>query len=1179
METLKLTTEQAQAVNASGNALLVSAAAGSGKTFVLVQRLLRQITSEEIHADITDFLIITYTKAAAAELKSKILREINRRIASEPGNRHLRRQTVLCLKANISTIHSFCTELLRENAHVIGLPPEFRVADEAEAAILRGQVLERLIEEKYENIEKDINFSAIARLMSEARGDGKLTDAVLDAYSKLQSHVSPEKWVEEQKQNLNFDCVTDVGDTTWGREILDGIYVSCEYWYKRMRTALEDMAVHPDMMKAYGDSFSATVEGLKNLKEALAKGWDVAYSCREIPFPRPKNVKGYEEFKAVRKKCREAMEKAVSRLDGTSAELLSDLEDTKPETLGFLELLMDFDAAYKKAKRQRGIIDFSDQEHLTAQLLFDFEKGAPTPAAENIALRYREVLVDEYQDVNEVQELIFGAVSKEGKNIFMVGDVKQSIYRFRMADPRIFLKKYNTYADYTDDINTPSKVILPMNFRSDREILEAVNYTFKNLMSKQFGEMDYTDREALNYGAGNPETEDEKVEYCILDLSQDESGTDTYEAEAEFVAGRIREIIEGGTMIPDGSGGLRRAEYGDVAILLRSVKNRAWQYALQLDRLGIPVELPSDVDFFRCYEVSLAISFLAVIDNPRQDIPLIAVLRSPVYGFTEDELVEIHVCDRDGGMYNALLKRREEDSKCDRFLQELDYFRRAAGSITVEKLLWLIYNRTGFWGIMAALDGGSEKEENLIILSDYARRFEANGYKGLFRFVAHIRTMIEQGENITREDISSGRGVRIMSIHKSKGLEFPIVFLADTAHKFNTSDTLKPALFHRELGIGLYRRDRKRRIKYPTVARTAVSRRIISEMMAEELRVLYVAMTRAKNRLIMVTSYKDAVKQIEKRALDAEYPAQPAILSGTASYGDWMLLTAMTRPEFSGVCETGNAFNPNTGTPWKIRLIKFEHVSGETVKTAECDTTPEKNAYIIENIKEKISYSYPFESSHLIPSKVTATELKGKALDPEVSEDAVPMTPSHMGKVKRPSFIQGDRPLTGTERGTAIHTAMQYIDYYRCGTVQEIMKELTRLRDKNYLSARQAEAVDPEKILGFFRSELGQRVLGCKNVRREFKFSLMVPADTLFSTEAEDEVLLQGVVDCYMEEDGEISIIDFKSDYITEKNLEEKTAGYVNQVRLYARALEKITGKKVRNTYLYFFHGGLTVEV
>ncbi len=690
--------------------------------------------------------------------------------------------------------------------------------------------------------------------------------------------------------------------------------------------------------------------------------------------------------------------------------------------------------------------------------------------------------------------------------------------------------------------------------------------------------MDYTDRECLNYGAGNPETDEEKVEYCILDLAEDESGDETGEAEAEFVAGRIREIVEGGTVIPDGAGGLRRAEYGDVAILLRSIKNRAWEYALWLDRLGIPVELPSDVDFFRCYEISLAVSFLAVIDNPRQDIPLIAVLRSPIYGFTENELAGIHVQDKKGGIYSALLKMREENEKCGGFLRELDYFRRAAGSLTTEKLLWLIYNKTGFMGIMAALEGGSEREENLIMFSEYARKFEANGYKGLFRFVSHIRTMMEREENITREDAAAGRGVRIMSIHKSKGLEFPIVFLADTAHKFNTSDTLKPALFHRELGIGLYKRDLERRIKYPTVARTAVSRRLTAEMMAEELRVLYVAMTRAKNKLIMVTSYRDAEKQIEKRAFDAEYPAQPAVLSSTASFGDWLLLTAMTRPEFSGIYKTERAFNPNAGTPWKMSLVKFKHIS--PVHAAE-DKADEKviGAGIKETILENLNYNYPHIGSHLIPSKVTATELKGRSLDQEINEDAAAISPTKKGSMRRPAFISGDRPLSGAERGTAVHTAMQYIDYNRCGTAEEIREELQRLVERNYLSSKQAEAVEPEKILGFFTSELGRRVLRCENIRREFKFSLLVPANLLFTGGAEDEVLFQGVVDCYIEEAGEISVIDFKSDYVNEKNLAEKVAGYKNQVRLYAYALEKITGKKVKNIYLYFFSGGLTVEV
>lgn len=1175
MSKLKLTPQQQTAVSVSGNALLVSAAAGSGKTMVLVQRLMDKICDPEINADITDFLVITYTRAAASELKTRVLKEINRRISDEPQNRHLRRQAVLGMKAHISTIHGFCADLLRENAHILDISPDFRVADETECAIIKEAVLEKVLNEKYDNIENDPDFTAFTQLLIETRGDRKLTEAVLDAYTKLQSHPNHDEWMNIQEKQLDLKNVTDLSETVWGREIIKyAIDVSGHCLY-RMKNAYAEMQAYPDMLKAYGDSFCVTIKSIEDFIKALETGWDAAYEKKDILFPTAR-VKGYDDLKKVRSDCKKILENTSKLFDGCSTELLDDMKSVAKETRGLYGVLRAFEAEYTAEKRRRGIVDFSDQEHLALKLLYDFENGCPTDIARTVSTRFREVMVDEYQDVNAVQEQIFSSVSQNGKNLFMVGDVKQSIYRFRMADPTIFLGKYLSFSDYDGDTEKPFKVIFQSNFRSEKGILDAVNYIFSNLMSEKFGEMDYTKKEFLNPGADYPESDESPVEYDILEVNGDDA-PDKIQAEAEFIASRIRELVENGTVIWD-KGEYRPLKYDDFTILLRSLKNRAWQYAAALEALGIPVDLPKDASFFESYEISLMMSFMAVIDNPRQDIPLVAVLTSPLFRFTPDELAEIRTENRNATIFDALVKRSENEKKCADFVAVLNDFRFLAAELSADKLIWHIYNSTGLIELLNASQGGEDRRNNLIILTEYARKFEENGYKGLFRFVNYLKAMAEKGGKADN-DVSGSSGVKIMTIHKSKGLEFPIVILADTTHKFNLQDVTKPILFHQELGTGLYKRDRKRRIKYPTVARLAVSKKIVSESLAEELRVLYVALTRAKNRLIMVTSVADAEKEIAKYHLGGEYPTPPVLLEGVRSYAGWLLYTALQRPESIEIFKPEVPIYNITGdTPWNMRIVKY--APAEPVKKIGGDnvTVIKPNADIVKELTEKLSYVYPFESSVALPSKMTATELKGRVLDREIAEDAQNMV-KPVKKLRRPVFETKEKPLTGSERGTALHQTMQYINYGCCTDIEGIQNELARLVDDRFITAQQAACVDPQKILRFFKSDVGRKIQSSLNVKREFKFSLLVPANKLTESDACDKILFQGVIDCFYEDEEGINVIDFKTDYITEENFGDKISQYSAQVSSYIAAIGRITGKKTAKAYLYFFSNEQLVEI
>ncbi len=1220
---IKLTPAQLSAVTTRGTALLVSAAAGSGKTKVLVERLISRLTDEKDPCDVTDFLVITYTRAAAAELKARIADELTARMALYPDNRHLRRQATLTAAANIDTIHGFCTGLLRENAHLAGLQPDFRVADDSESSLLKAEVLEALLEERYETIEADAGFRLLVDTLSAGRDDKRLVDVILDTHTALLSHADPQGWVKEHCQALALDGVRDASETVWGRYLMADVKGKARYWRGVLEGLLSDAAACPDFIKAYGDSLEETLEGLDKFIEALDGRWDEARALADIPFPRAKNLKGYEDLKAVRARCKDALKKAAAAFEYASADLLEDMAAVRPAETALLQLVLDFDAAYADAKRRRGVVDFADQEHLALRLLTD-DKGEPTALARSVSGRFKEILIDEYQDCSAVQELIFRAVSRDGRNIFMVGDVKQSIYRFRLADPTIFLAKYKSYRDVDGEVDNAEgdegrRILLSTNFRSSAAILDAVNFIFKNIMSEALGDLDYTEREYLYPGRADADDGPGPVEIDILDMrGEDEEDDEDGEApdktalEARFVALKIQALLSSGMEIPDDRGGRRPVGPGDIAILLRSVKEKAPVYARALGDRGIPVSLPGTEGFFDAPEVSLALSFLGIIDNPRQDVPLIAVLRCPVYGFTPDELAAIRLADRSGDMYAALTAAAEGNERCRAFLEELHDFRAAAPDLPADRLLWHVYNKTGLLGIMGALPGGQTRRDNLVRLAQLAGRCEANGYKGVFGFMRYIRQLIELGGDAgdAAEALSAG-AVNIMSIHKSKGLEFPVVILADTAKRFNLKDAAKPLLVHAGLGVGMKRTDMERRIEYPTLPRLAVSKALTRETLSEELRVLYVALTRAREKLIVTAAFPDASRELQKLSKMAAQPVPPQLVEGMNSMAQMLLAPVLTRPEAARFMEEAGltatdedsacrrVTDPEETPLFDLRLIPREAaerleleevISQEQTAAPDLADAPSQpreggetghppyDPALAEEIRRRLRFEYPYKAAETLPSKLTATELKGRLVDLEVSEEAEARVyakkPGYIAA--RPSFASQRTALTAAERGTALHLAMQYIDFARCGSLNGIEAELTRLRDARFLSKKQYEAVDARKIAAFFASDLGRRVLEAGKLYREFKFSLLLPAGdgelgVSGGVSGDDRVLFQGVVDCCFEEDGALHIIDFKSDAVTEETLGEKTRLYSEQIKAYGRAMTAITGLPTASLTLYFF--------
>ena len=1215
---ISFTPEQAAAVNHRGEAMLVSAAAGSGKTKVLVERLMSRVEDGD---DVDEFLVITYTRAAAAELREKISDEILSRIAENMENRRLRRQSMLCRCAEIGTIHSFCTGILRENAHIAMISPDFRIIDENESEIIKAEVLNDILDEAYETIDKSDSFRALIDAVPAGRDDKRLTRMMLDMHAKLQSNPNPREWVKAQAKRLSLHGISDISETVWGSHLIEKTRTNVLYWRGEIARLREGMSIHPDFEAAYGNSIDATITGCDAFLSALDKGWeDMRYSS-EIEFPRPKPVKGYDDLKNTRLKCKAGLSKCTDVFQCSSDEHIEDMKAVAPALTGLMHLILAFDSAYSAEKRSRGIADFSDLEHLTLSLLVDNETGEKTELAYALSGRFKEIMIDEYQDVNEVQELIFNAVSQEGKNIFMVGDVKQSIYRFRLADPSIFLAKYKS--------NDPALVLLSKNFRSRSGILDFVNYIFDRLMSEKFGEMDYTERERLIPGRGDTGDAQQAVELDIIDMSaperdEDEESPAKTQMEARFIAQRISELTNGECTIPDGKGGARCIEYSDIVILLRSVSGKAWQYAGALSRLGIPAEMSYSEGYFETIEVSAALSLLSVIDNPLQDIPLAAVLRGRIYGFTADELAAIRIGSQGTDFYAALIKAAGTSEKCAAFLADIDALRAVAADMSADRFIWHVYNKTGLLGYVGAMNGGEKRRGNLILLAEHAKRIEQSGYKGLFGFLTYIRSLQSKGAELAGRDSGlSQNAVRIMSIHKSKGLEFPIVILADTSKQFNYKDMQKPLVMHPELGAGIKRIDRQRRIEYPTIARMAVQSKLKAEMLAEELRILYVAMTRAREKLIITATYKDAANEIKKYSGIPGGKIPPEVLEDIRSVAGWIFaalapqaipenvisasepqsmrktVIAASEPQSPKKIvtadktrndEQGDAQSPHS---LDVRLIP----ATETIEEHDSDlprmekpvcmqkppmvdsaTENLQDSYSIEHLSEQYSFTYPHANAPDLPSKMTVTELKGRHADSGMAENAgkADYLKAQEARERRftfgkPKFITETQGLTAAQSGTALHLAMQHIDFHKCVNTAGVRDELRRLAERGFLTNQQAEAVDAKKITRFFQSDIVKRVLKADDAKREFRFSLLCSAEDYFPGGGDDKILLQGIVDCFFEEDGELIVVDFKTDAVTVDTLTEKAKSYASQLTAYSDALERITGKHVKERIIYFF--------
>ena len=1158
----KLTPQQQQAVSDRGGNLLVSAAAGSGKTKVLVDRLMSYLTDPVDPANLDEFLIITYTKAAATELRGKIAAKLTERIAQEPENRHLQKQMQRLFLTKISTVHGFCGDLLREFAYKLDVAADFRVADENECREIRETVLTDLLDQAYITELSDPDFRSFVDSQGLGRDDRLVPDLILKVYDSSRCHLNPEGWLDSCVKDSDVQDVVDVSETVWGRYLMEDLHS-----YLDAQIAVMEQCVRLAQECAGFEKVTVNLRDTLYQLEMLhtCNTWDEIVSHNTIEygrltFPRKNpDPELSERIKAARAACKKGMEKKLRSFTDPSERILLDLAQCTGGVRGLVKLVRMFDGAYVRAKRSRRVLDFGDLEHKTLDLLLSKSRSHPTVISREIGQRFREIMVDEYQDSNGVQDAIFDALTREKQNCFMVGDVKQSIYQFRLADPGIFLDKYQKYTPAEQaKAGQGRKVFLSHNFRSGGEVIDAVNHVFHHCMSPQVGGLHYGDAEALREGIAHEVLPEAAVELHVIGVQED-----TYDEEAAYVADRIHAMLQGHTLVRSGDT-FRPVEPDDIVILLRSPGSVGGHFQRALEQRGIRCSSGGGMDLLQTEEIGTIRAFLQVIVNPRQDIPLISTLASPVFGFTADDLAVVRSKNRKDSFFDALLECGL--AKADNFLRVLTQLRQEARMNPLTQLLESCFKLTRLDSVYAAMTGGDARRSNIQTFFQLAADFEKGKVRDLSQFLEHLDAL--EGKGLITVGNSNAGCVTIMSIHKSKGLEFPVVFLCGLSRVFNRESLREQILCDRQLGLGLSVADRTNRIRYPSIAKRAIMVKTEQESISEEMRVLYVALTRARDRLVMTYAVKKPEDDLQDIALRMDFDNGTLLCRDVSCPGEWVLLAAMNRMEAAALHALGGRpENLVRGDyPWKICVEEAVQPQNGTgiVFTNDVAAMPSDFGEIL---KTGLTFRYPWEAATLTPSKQTATGRKGRIKDAEAAEHTD--TGSFHGEWRVPAFA--DASVEGKTVGSAIHAAMQYIRYENCGSVADVRKEVNRLVREGFLKSEQGDLVDCHALATFFGSDIGQKLAAGNPCLREFKFSILDDANLYGENLTGERILLQGVVDCALLEPDGITILDFKTDRISEDTLEAVAARYSTQLETYASALSRIYEMPVKAKYLYFF--------
>ena len=1233
----KWTKEQLKAINTRRCNLLVAAAAGSGKTAVLVERIIKIVTDEKNPVDIDKLLVVTFTSAAAAEMRERIAAAITKALERNPSSKSLQRQLTLLSRANITTMHSFCLDVIKNNFHTIDLDPAFRIGDETEGTLLKNEILDEMFEDYYEK--DDMEFFNLVEAYSGSKDDEKLKEMVLDLYRFSMSGPWPEKWLIDKAEEFNISSLGELDKTVWVEVLKNDINMEVDSFINLYYKAIE-MINETEGIEEYLDTFNDELSRIINLKESLSLGLsDIYDKLFKISFGRLKSIRKNKvsdvDAQNLVKSIRDEVKKKICKLQDdifmlSPTEMLEGINLTYPFMKKLSEITLEFSKRFSERKKEKNMLDFNDLEHLCLKILIDkTEDGdiVPSKVSENFRELFDEVLVDEYQDSNNVQEAIIKLVSRkntDNPNVFMVGDVKQSIYRFRQAKPELFLEKYNTYSRNDEGKN---KVIqLYKNFRSREEVINAVNYIFKEVMSLNVGELEYTEDEALNLGANFKELNEEgaykggEVELHILDKNitsenedEDEEDIDSINLEARVVARRINELMsqaneEKFRVLDKETGEYRPLKYKDIVILLRATKNWSEIFLDELGLSGIPVYADTGSGYFESIEIRTIMSLLKIIDNPLQDVPMIAVLKAPFARFNAEELADIRMIDKSKYFYENILEivngdievSEELKKKCSIFIENLNKWRDKSVYTPIDEFIWYLYMDTSYYGYVGAMPNGVLRQANLKILFQRAKQYEETSFKGLFNFINFINKLRKSsgdmgsakilGEN---EDV-----VRIMSIHKSKGLEFPVVFLAGAGKQFNLMDLNNRILHHDDLGFGPDYIDLEKRISYSTLPKEAIKKKIKLETLSEEMRILYVAFTRAKEKLIITGATRDIDKTVEKWVQAASVEKSkisPAEVLKGKSYLDWIGMALCQHKDGEPLRErigVSSGIAKDDLSTWKVNLWDSNNLFVEKKLEAVDEISIDEELFINsraetvdKEIARRLGYEYKYLDSTTIKSNISVSDLKKAGYEP--SDEYRGESLFKEKPVLKPRFLQEKKGLSAAERGTAMHFVMQKIDYYRVDSLENIKIQLEEMLQNELLTKDEFKAINPYKIYNFFKSDLGKNILKVYSeggiIHRELPFFTRISASKVkedISKESyNEEVRLQGVIDLFFELDGEIILVDYKTDYVEDNIEEEMNRRYKIQLDYYSDAIKKITGKVVNKRYLYLFYIDKAIEL
>ena len=1249
------TTEQQQVIDLRNRNILVSAAAGSGKTAVLVERIVKIITDKNHPVDIDHLLIVTFTNAAAAEMRERIGNAIEKALDEQPGDEHLLRQLTLIHNAQITTIDSFCLYVVRNHFHEIDLEPNFRIGDEGELKLLREDVLGRVLEQNYE--EPSEAFSDFVEGYASGRTDAALNEMILQLYEFSRSYPWPEKWLDSFVGAYRIETREELDRAEWLAPLTENICFvlkDCEQLLKQA-LAITQQDDGPDMYEKAVQSDLEKYEGLAGLTSFC----ELSEALSNIKYDRLASSRGFEGdpdklelVKSLREQAKDVVKKLCKQYFFCSPEMMIEqLERTEPMLEEVVCLTKQFADEFAAAKRRKNLVDFHDVEHFALQILVDEETEKAKKTAEEFRDTFEEIMIDEYQDSNEVQETLLRSISREERgenNIFMVGDVKQSIYRFRLARPELFMKKYDSYSL---EESTTQRIDLHKNFRSREEVLTCTNDIFYKIMARSLGNVEYDAEAALYPGASYPVSADFIPEILLADsndeLLEDTELTDKKALEAKIVAEEIKHLMKTQPVTDKAAGTLRAAHYSDIVILLRSLSGWADSLVEVLNENGIPAHTVSSTGYFSTVEVQTVLSMLRLLDNPRQDIPMAAVLRSPMAGLTDEELAVLRLEDGSVPFHEAVLelaeglyeegwKKEISDSEADqkqgrnadektenhieinahrkllKFYKKYKQLRQLVPDTPIHELIEIILRETGYGHYVAAMPAGNRRTANLNMLLEKAAAYEKTSYKGLFHFVRYIDELQKYDVDFGEADMVGENEdvVRIMSIHKSKGLEFPIVIVSGMGKNFNKQDTRSKMVLHPELGIGLDYMDGKLRIKSPTIAKKAIAKQIDLENLGEELRVLYVALTRAKEKLILTGTLKDAAEKLEfyrQQANLSKVAARPLSYltrEGASGYLDWILPAVLSY-----------------GDKYPVRIVEaaelvFDEVENQLEQnenlTERIGEIKAADTQLVGQLKQRFSQRYPYQTDILRKNKYSVSELKHRAMREKFEaeqEETIPafleepVTPTIPLFIQREESVEQETANRGALRGTAVHRVMECYDFASEKSVHEQMEAMEKEEKitadmralvkeqivadfvssktgKRMALAQQAGALYREKpfVMGFTEEELenygfgvGSNTDSCENIYEKTDSDQEKEEQKRIRHE-EDLTLIQGIIDVFWIEKDGIVLLDYKTDRV--QQAKELIDRYETQLKLYADALERVFAArklKVKEILIYSF--------